>query len=114
MFESLAKVPISSPMAWDGNQGKKFSILSFSGKPPPMESDARVLFFLNWPLFSCSGFLGSGSFSTIFFLSQRDCRVCIPGKQFWNHCVEPDKRSGEEPSFSREQVGTEEVELPSI
>ena len=34
--------------------------------------------------------------------------------QFWNQRVEPDTRSGEEPSFCREQVGTEEVELPSI
>ena len=34
--------------------------------------------------------------------------------QFWNQRVEPDTRSGEEASFCREQVGTEEVELPSI
>ena len=37
--------------------------------------------------------------------------MCIPGKQFLNHRVEPDTRSGEEPSLCREQVGTEEAEL---
>ena len=73
-----------------------------------------MLYFLHRPLFSCSGSVGSGSFSMPYFLSPRDCRLCIPGMQFWNHRVEPDTRSGEEPSFCREQVGTEEVELPSI
>ena len=31
-FESLGMVPISSPMAWGGNQFKSYSIVSFSGK----------------------------------------------------------------------------------
>ena len=31
-FESLGMVPISSPMAWCGNQVKKYSIVSFRGK----------------------------------------------------------------------------------
>jgi len=31
-FESLGMVPISSPMAWGGNQVKKYSIISFRGK----------------------------------------------------------------------------------
>ena len=31
-FESRAMVPISSPMAWGGNQGKRYSIVSFRGK----------------------------------------------------------------------------------
>ena len=83
-------------------------------KPPPMERDARVLSFLHRPLLSCSGSVGSGSFSITYFLSKGDCRLCIPGMQFWNQRVEPDTRSGEEPSLCREQVGTEEVELPCI
>ena len=31
-FESLGMVPISSPMAWGGNQVKSYSIVSFRGK----------------------------------------------------------------------------------
>jgi len=79
-----------------------------------MDRDARVLFFLHRPFFSYSGSGGCVSFSITYFLSQCDCRLCIPGKQFLNHRVEPDTRSGEEPPFCREQVGTQEVELPSI
>ena len=79
-----------------------------------MEKDAHVLFFLHRPLCSCSGCVGSGSLSITYFLYQWHCRLCIPGKQSLNHRVEPDTRSGEEPAFCREQVGTEQVELPSI
>jgi len=53
-------------------------------------------------------------FGMTSFLSKRDSVLCIRVRQFWNQRVEPDTRSGEEPSFCREQVGTEEVELPSI
>ena len=31
-FEGLRMVPISSPMAWGGNQSKRYSIVSFRGK----------------------------------------------------------------------------------
>ena len=103
-------------LQWHGVEIRVKDIPEFPSvaKPPPMERDARVFSFLHRPLFPCSSSLGRGSFSTTVFRSQRDCRVCIPGKQFLNHRVEPDTRSGEEPSLCREQVGTEEAELPSI
>ena len=68
--ESLVMEPISSQMACGGNQVKIYSMLSFRGKPPPMERDARVLFFLHRPWFSCSGSVGSGSLSITYFLYQ--------------------------------------------
>jgi len=42
-----------------------------------MERDARVLFFLHQPLFSCTGSVGSGSFSILYYLSPWDCRLCV-------------------------------------
>jgi len=102
-------------MAWGGNQVKRHSILSCRGNAS--SHGKGCLFVVLLPpsaIVFLFKLLGEWIFfNPIFSLPMRLWTVYF-WEAFWNHRVEPDTRSEEEPSFCREQVGTEEVELPSI
>jgi len=107
-------VPISSPKAWGENQVKRYSIISFHGKASSHGKRCSYVALPPSAIVYLFRLRVKCVISIPYFPSQCDCRLCIPGKQFLNHRVEPNTRSEEEPSFCRDQVGTEEVELPSI
>ena len=60
-FERLVMLPISSPMAWGGNQVKRHSIASFHGKASSHGKGCSCVPLPPSAIVLCSGCMGYGS-----------------------------------------------------